>query len=101
MKPILHIINNPDDAQAIETIRIQGKDSAYGVAAVFTAGVPSQLPSMPDVRILSLPLSSEGREYIENPPLCSRGGMGGSFVEVIGYDDLLNLIFSVETISVW
>lgn len=83
MKPILHIINNPDDAQAIETIRIQGKDSAYGVAAVFTGEVPQTLPSMPDVRI------------------CALQKCGDKGVEIIGYEDLLNLIFSVETISVW
>lgn len=83
MKPILHIINNPDDAQAIETVRIQGKDSAYGVAAIFTGEIPHALPSMPDVRICAL-------RYCED-----------TGVETIGYEELLNLIFSVETISVW
>ena len=85
MKPILHIINNPDDTQAIEMIKIQGKDNAYGVAAVFTGQIPSVLPSMPDVRVCVL-----REDALEKPGF-----------EVIGYDDLLNLIFSVETITVW
>ena len=109
MKPILHIINNPDDTQAIEIIKTQGNDNAYGVAAVFIGEAPSLLPSMPDVRICVLrkddgsennppiPPFSKGGDY-DLPPL-EKGGQGG--FEVIGYDDLLNLIFSVESITVW
>lgn len=98
MKPILHIINNPDDTQAIETIRIQGKDNAYGVAAVFTGEIPSGIPSMPDVRLCVL---REDAGLKISPPANPTGsGEGGKF-EFIGYDDLLNLIFSVESITVW
>ncbi|MBI5194438.1 MAG: hypothetical protein HZA08_13510 [Nitrospirae bacterium] len=131
MKPILHIINNPDDAQAIDTVRIQGKDNAYGVAAVFTGGVPSVLPPMPDVRVCvlreeeslnetqmseTLTKGHENQRDKNVPPILNIGMDRRGFltpperlsgepinmgVETIGYEDLINLIFSVETISVW
>lgn len=90
MKPILHIIKNTDDEKAIEIIRIQGMDNAYGVAAVFI-NTPSPLPSIPNVRICVL-RTVLGTALNAVPE--------GSF-ELIDYDKLLNMIFSVETISVW
>ena len=32
MKPILHIVKNRDDKQAVEIISTQARDNAYGVA---------------------------------------------------------------------
>ncbi|MDD5435097.1 MAG: hypothetical protein PH343_06685 [Nitrospira sp.] len=101
MKPILHIINNPDDTQAIDIIKTQGRDNAYGVAAVFIGEAPPQIPSAPDVRLCILREDAAAPSPIPLPSGERVRVRGNGGFEVIGYDYLLNLIFSVESISVW
>ncbi|HZX48909.1 MAG TPA: hypothetical protein VFF47_06815 [Nitrospirota bacterium] len=91
MKPILHIVKNRNDKQALEIISTQAKDNAYGVAVVFIHDAVSS-PPVADVRTCALaqdPKTSDNITWI-NPE-----------VELISCDDLLKLIFSVESITMW
>ncbi len=91
MKPILHIVKNRDDKQAIDIISTQARDNAYGVAVVFIQDAVSS-PPVADARSCALMQDTQtsGKTYKVNPE-----------VEVISSDDLLKLIFSVESITVW
>ncbi|MCC6544259.1 MAG: hypothetical protein IT392_07120 [Nitrospirae bacterium] len=91
MKPILHIVKNRDDKQAVEIISTQARDNAYGVAVVYIHDAVS-LPPVADARTCALAQDTKKSDNINsvNPD-----------VELIRYDDLLNLIFSVESITVW
>jgi hypothetical protein len=91
MKPILHIVKNSNDTQAIGVIEKQAKDNAYGVTAVFIQDA-SPPPSLPNVRtcILEEDARSKAISSEVNPS-----------IEPIRFDDMLNLIFSVESITVW
>ncbi|HKZ71796.1 MAG TPA: hypothetical protein VJ187_02045 [Nitrospirota bacterium] len=84
MKPILHIVKNCNDAQAIRVIENQARDNAYGVTAVFVQEGTSSPPLIPNARVCIL-----------------RGEAGSGPVEIIDYSDLLTLVFSVESIAVW
>ncbi len=44
MKPILHIVKNRDDKQAVGIISTQARDNAYGVAVVFVQDAVSTPP---------------------------------------------------------
>jgi hypothetical protein len=87
VKPILHIVKNPDDRQALETITRQARDNAYGVGVVLIHEAVS-LPPIPDTRTCAL--ESDVRE-----------GSPAPGVESISYRELLNLIFRSEAITVW
>lgn len=91
MKPILHIVKSPDDSQAIEMIKNQAKDNAYGVAAVFMQGG------------MSAPLIENVRTYFLVEDIENKTASPGTLpaIELIDYKGLLNLIFSVESITVW
>ena len=91
MKPILHIVKNRDDKQAIEIISTQARDNAYGVAAVFVQDAVSS-PPVDGARSCAL---AKDAKTLDNT------GRVDSGVELINYDDLLKLIFSVESITVW
>lgn len=91
MKPILHIIRNSSDTQAIELIEQQSKDNAYGVTAVFTQEIAS-LPSIPNARICVL------KEDVGDKTIHTVSGNG---IDFISFKDLLNIIFSVESVTVW
>ena len=91
MKPILHIINNANDSQAIEIISKQAKDNSYGVTAIFTQDTVS-VPYIPDVRICAL--SEDAGD--KNTQSDIKSG-----IELINYEDMLKLIFSVESVTVW
>ena len=91
MKPILHIVKNRDDKQAIEIISTQARDIAYGVAAVFVQDAVSS-PPVDGARSCAL---AKDVKTLDNTSRMNSG------VELINYDDLLNLIFSVESITVW
>lgn len=91
MKPILHIIKNLNETQAIDIIEKQARNSAYDVAVVFMRDAVS-LPSMPGVRTCAL------IEESKDENISSEVTPG---IELLSYDDLLNLIFSVESITVW
>lgn len=95
MKPILHIVRNPDDKQAIKTIENQAKDNAYGVTVIFIHDGLS-VPSIPNVRTYIL--STRGTSHISPKKL---GEIWEVPPKLIGYDEILNLIFSVESITVW
>ena len=91
MKPILHIVKNRNDKQAVEIISTQAKDNAYGVAVVFIHDAVSS-PPVADARTCALAQDiktsdNTNRVYPE--------------VELISYDDLLKLILSVESITIW
>jgi len=91
MKPILHIVKNRDDKQAIEVISAQARDNAYGVAVVFIHDAVSSQP-VADARNCALAQDTKRSDNTNrvNPD-----------VELISYDVLLKLIFSVESITVW
>ncbi len=91
MKPILHIIKNSDDRLAVESLKNQAGDNAYGVVAVF---IQNALPpsSIPNVRTCVL---------TDKNPTSALYSDIDPHIELIGYDDLLELIFSVESIIVW
>ncbi len=91
MKPILHIVKKHDDKQAVEIISTQARDNAYGVAVVFIQDAVST-PPVGGAR--SCALAKEAKT-LDNTSRVNSG------VELINYDDLLNLIFSVESITVW
>lgn len=91
MKPILHIVKNFNDAHAIEVIKSQAKDNAYGVAAVFMQGGMS-VPLIENVRTYLLVEDIENKTVSPGTP---------PHIEWIDYKGLLNLIFSVESITVW
>lgn len=93
MKPILHIVKNCDDTQAIRIIEHQARDNAYGVIAVFVRNAASPPPLIPNARVCVVREANTGKD---NPP-----GAASGPIEFIEYDDLLNLIFSVESIAVW
>lgn len=91
MKPILHIVKNRNDKQAVEIISTQARDNAYGVAVVFIHDAVSS-PPVADARTCALAQDTKTSDNTNrvNPD-----------VELISYDDLLTLIFSVESITVW
>lgn len=91
MKPILHIVKKCDDKQAIEIIRTQARDNAYGVAVVFVQDAVST-PPVDGAR--SCALAQEAK-------ILDNSNKANPDVELINYDDLLKLIFSVESITVW
>ncbi|MCC7202244.1 MAG: hypothetical protein IT393_06275 [Nitrospirae bacterium] len=91
MKPILHIVKKPDDRQAIDIITAQAGDNAYGVAVVFIQDAVSAQP-VNGTRSCAL---AKDKKTLDN------AGRGDSALEPIDYDDLLKLIFSVESITVW
>lgn len=91
VKPILHIVKNRDDKQAIEIIGNQARDNAYGVAVVFIQDAVSS-PPVADTRTCAL---AQDAKTLDNTTKVNPG------VELISYDDLLKLIFSVESITVW
>ena len=91
MKPILHIVKNRDDKQAVEIISTEARDNAYGVAAVFIQDAVSS-PPVDGARSCAL---AKDVKTLDNTSRMNSG------VELINYDDLLNLIFSVESITVW
>jgi len=93
MKPILHIVKNRNDAQAIRIIENQSRDNAYGVTAVFVQEGGSSLPLIPNARVCVL----RGDVADKDSPLEA----ASLNIEMIDYNDLLNLIFSVESIAVW
>ena len=93
MKPILHIVKNRNDAQAIRIIENQSRDNAYGVTAVFVQEGTSSLPLIPNARVCVLRGDAADKD---SPP-----GAASRNIEMIDYNDLLNLIFSVESIAVW
>ena len=93
MKPILHIVKNCNDAQAIRTIENQSRDNAYGVTAVFVQEGGSSPPLIPNARVCVLRGDNADKD---SPPEAVSGP-----IETIDYNDLLNLIFSVESIAVW
>ena len=93
MKPILHIVKNRNDAQAIRIIENQSRDNAYGVTAVFVQEGGSSLPLIPNARVCVLRGDNADKD---SPP-----GAASRNIEMIDYNDLLNLIFSVESIAVW
>jgi len=91
MKPILHIVKDPDDLQAMEVIENQAKDNAYGVTVVFIEGGKS-VSSIENVRtyLLSGNKGCEGDTPVNLPN-----------IESVDYKGLIDLIFSVESITVW
>ena len=91
MKPILHIVRNRDDKQAVEIISAQARDNAYGVAVVFIQDAVSS-PPVADTRTCAL---AQDAKTLDNTHKVNPD------VELISYDDLLTLIFSVESITVW
>ncbi|MEK6583333.1 MAG: hypothetical protein AABY66_00620 [Nitrospirota bacterium] len=91
MKPILHIVKNRDDKQAVEIISTQARDNAYGVAVVFIQDAVSS-PPVGGARSCTL---AKDAKTLDNSNKVNPD------VELISYDDLLKLIFSVETITVW
>ncbi len=91
MKPILHIVKKHDDKQAVEIISTQARDNAYGVAVVF---VQDAVSSPPVVGARSCALAQEAK-------ILDNSNKVNPDVELINYDDLLKLIFSVESITVW
>ena len=91
MKPILHIIKNPSDKQAVEIIGNQAKDNAYGVAVVLMHNAAT-LPPIPNARTCAL--------IGEKTDLAASINVHPD-TELISYDDLLKLIFSVESVTVW
>ncbi len=93
MKPILHIVKNCNDAQAIRMIENQSRDNAYGVTAVFVQDGTSPPPLIPNARVCVLRGDVANKD---SPPGAAKGP-----VEIIDYNELLNLIFSVESIAVW
>lgn len=93
MKPILHIVKNCNDAQAIRVIENQSRDNAYGVTAVFVQEGGSSLPLIPNARVCLL----RGDNVAKDSP----SEAASDPIEIIDYSDLLNLIFSVESIAVW
>jgi hypothetical protein len=93
LKPILHIVKNCDDTQAIRIIEHQARDNAYGVTAVFVRDAASLPPLIPNARVCVVREAISGRD---DPP-----GAASGPVEFIDFSDLLNLIFSVESVAVW
>lgn len=91
MKPILHIVKKPDDRQAIDIIAAQARDNAYGVAVVFIQDAVSAQP-VNGARSCAL---------VKDKKTLDNAGREDSTSEPIDYDDLLKLIFSVESITVW
>ncbi len=91
MKPILHIVKNRDDKQAVGIISTQARDNAYGVAVVFVQDAVST-PPVDGARSCAL---AKDAKTLDNT------GRADSGIELINYDDLLKLIFSVESITVW
>ena len=91
MKPILHIVKNRDDKQAVEIISSQARDNAYGVAVVFIQDAASS-PPVADARTCAL---AQDTKTLDNTHKVNPD------IELISYDDLLTLIFSVESITVW
>lgn len=91
MKPILHIVKSPDDSKAIEMIKNQAKDNAYGVAMIFME------------RGVSVPVIENVRTYLLVENIEDKTATPGTLpsIELIDYKGLLNLIFSVESITVW
>jgi len=92
MKPILHIIKNPSDKQAIEIISNQAKDNAYGVVVALINNNAATLPPIPNARTCAL--------IGEKTDLAASINVHPD-TELISYDDLLKLIFSVESVTVW
>lgn len=91
MKPILHIVKNTNDMQAIDIIKRQAMDNAYGVTVVFIHNIGS-IPSISNARICVL------REAITNK---TTSHVNTSDAELIDYTDILNMVFSVESVTVW
>lgn len=92
MKPVLHIVKKPDDRQAFDIITAQAGDNAYGVAVVFIQDAVSS-PPVDGTRSCAL---AKDEKTLDNTLIRVNPG-----VELINYDDLLRLIFSVESITVW
>ena len=91
MKPILHIVKNTNDMQAIDIIKRQAMDNAYGVTVVFIHNIES-LPSISNARICVL------REAILDKTTSFNNTPEA---ELIDYTDMLNIVFSVESVTVW
>ncbi len=93
MKPILHIVKNSNDRQAIEVIEKQANDNAYGVTVVFIQDAVSLPPiPNPNVRTYALVDDVKGKTISSDVTPST---------ELIRFEDMLNLIFSVESITVW
>ncbi|MBI5198269.1 MAG: hypothetical protein HZA19_06645 [Nitrospirae bacterium] len=87
MKPILHIVKDPQDTQALNVISRQARDNAYGVGVIFIQKAVT-LPAIPNARTCALQDDAQGMTL----------AIG---VEPIPYREMLNLIFSSEAITVW
>src|SRR3972149_11632578 len=84
MKPILHIVKNCNDAQAIRMIENQSRDNAYGVTAVFVQEGTSSPPLIPNARVYVL----RGTHADKASP----SEAASDPIEIIDYSDLLTLI---------
>lgn len=91
MKPILHIVKNYNDTQAIEIISKQSGDNSYGVTTIFIQDAVS-LPPIPNVKTCAL------IEDVKDKPVSTSINHE---IELITFEEMLNLIFGVESITVW
>jgi hypothetical protein len=87
MKPILHIVKDREDPQAMSVITRQAGDSAYGVSVILIQTAVT-LPPVPNTRTCAL---------LDD----LQGGFLSHGVEPIRYQEMLDLIFSSETVTVW
>jgi hypothetical protein len=87
MKPVLHIVKDPNDTAARAVIAHQSRDNAYGVCVILIQDAVG-LPHGPEARTCVL------QEDIGKTPL-SNG------VEPISYPRMLDLIFESEAVTVW
>lgn len=91
MKPILHIVKNHSDREAIEIIGKQAMDNAYGVTVIFIEGV-APLPSVPNVRTCILREDARGKTVSHDVDPA---------IESISFEEMIDIVFSVESITVW
>jgi hypothetical protein len=87
VKPILHILRNPDDAQALETISRQARDNAYGVGVILIQKAAA-LGAIPNTRTCALKSDVPGEAPAPG-------------VESVSYREVLDLIFRSEAVTVW
>ncbi len=90
MKPLLHIIRNGISEKAERIIKTQAMDNAYGVSIVYLKD--SKYPPIRGARIYLLIKGT-------HKPSIQAGE--GSSIEYITYDELIDLITSAESITVW
>jgi len=87
MKPLLHIIRKDITPETENIIKTQTLDNAYGVSIVYLQ--EGKHPHLAGARIYQL--------VKDKSPLQT----GESSVEYITYDELIDLITSSESITVW